>query len=81
MIAFLVIELFFDPVVVEVVFIEHISHQASQTVRCDFKSQPMQPHSKSVFAQETLFGLASKHVALRPPVSKLVKLGQNLDRL
>ena len=43
MIALLVIRLFFDPVVVEVVFIEHISHQASQPVRCDFKSQPMQP--------------------------------------
>ena len=45
MIALLVIQLFFDPVVVEVVFIEHISHPASQTVRCNFKSQPVQSHS------------------------------------
>ena len=80
MIALLVIQLFFDPVVVEVVFIEHISHQASQPVRCDFKSQPMQPHSMSVFAEETLFGRASKHVSLRPSISKLVKLGKDLDR-
>ena len=38
MIAFLVIELFFDPVVVEIVFIEHISHQASQAMCRDLKT-------------------------------------------
>ena len=81
MIAFLVIELFFDPIVVEVFFIEHISHQASQAMCRDFKSQTMQPHSKGILAKETLLGLARKHVAVRPSVSKLVKLSKDLDRL
>ena len=81
MIAFLMIKLFFDPVVVEVVFVEHIGHQASQAVSRDFKSQSLRSHSKRVFAEETLFGLARKHLALRPSVSKLVKLNQDLDRL